>query len=960
VVVVNDVAGAGTGDSVTNLTTSTTYDALSRPTDVYDPAGTRTRYDYDRLARTVATTANYVNGTSSGPTGADDVRSAYAYDAVGGLVGYCPAVGVVAGCVATSGSDTRAWHYGLDALGRTTSQVAPDNVSATDLDATVWTYEGGGRLGSVIDQTDSGTIGRHTDLTYDKLGRTLTSRVYLGAGTSGNLRQTTTRTHTIDGDPASVAFDGTGDGLGVPQTYSFTYDALGRPDLVKKGSTTMTDLAYSADGTVSQRIDTNPVSTGTTYTTTFGYDWAKRPASVASPSVFSGSATTTYRLDGLLATRSTPNGETLTLAYDAARRPVTATLAAGNTISQTYDRLGNVTTEGRSFSGISGDPGSGTNTFSYDPLRRLTAETGLSSSRSYQYDLDGNRTRKVEGATTIDYTYDRTDQLINQVIAGLGTAFSYDPYGNLTQAGNSVSAVTSYTYSTASHLTTINAPGTTQDVAFALDALGRFATRTVNGGTDTYGYLGSSETVTTIVGATSTRVSALGADGSRVATKDGSTTGYLLPDLHGNVVAAEASASTTISNALRYDGYGQTLGAYTGSGPIAMDAKYQGRLDLSATTDPLYDMAARFYAPGSGTFTQLDSVLGSAQNPLSMNRFLYAEANPTTFIDPTGHFVPADDGLCRYRGDPGCGETANCSTCKVQPPTTPKPKPEDNDDSTAGGAIPPVAPYQWGGPDDRPYGIDAEIAGAELSDYLSFMNLWCGGWSIFPRPECDGFVSSSGVMKSLLIQGLPVLGDTYQGLVVLGGYDPIAGVDLTEREQADSAVTMLGTAGLAPAFGAGHMRAMDDYDWIPGAAVRSADDIERLLSRLTPAMVERMNQRQLTGVVAMVAQREANRGLAAIDSDLTRPQKLAVATRENAWRVWQYRGSIVHDRTRQTLENLVGKDNVEYFHVGEDFKFFGNDNLKVELTTFGQLKNHTENYPSLPEYAFALYKFPSE
>jgi len=388
------------------------------------------------------------------------------------------------------------------------------------------------------------------------------------------------------------------------------------------------------------------VSTGTTYTTTFGYDWAKRPASVASPSVFSGSATTTYRLDGLLATRSTPNGETLTLAYDAARRPVTATLAAGNTISQTYDRLGNVTTEGRSFSGISGDPGSGTNTFSYDPLRRLTAETGLSSSRSYQYDLDGNRTRKVEGATTIDYTYDRTDQLINQVIAGLGTAFSYDPYGNLTQAGNSVSAVTTYTFDTASHLTAINAPGTPQDVALTLDALGRFATRTVNGGTDTYGYLGSSETVTTIVGATSTRVSALGADGSRVATKDGSMTGYLLPDLHGNVVAAEASASTTISNALRYDGYGQTLGAYTGSGPIAMDAKYQGRLDLSATTDPLYDMAARFYAPGSGTFTQLDSVLGSAQNPLSMNRFLYAEANPTTFIDPTGHKATKCDGGC--------------------------------------------------------------------------------------------------------------------------------------------------------------------------------------------------------------------------------------------------------------------------------------------------------------------------
>jgi hypothetical protein len=73
-----------------------------------------------------------------------------------------------------------------------------------------------------------------------------------------------------------------------------------------------------------------------------------------------------------------------------------------------------------------------------------------------------------------------------------------------------------------------------------------------------------------------------------------------------------------------------------------------------------------------------------------MNRFLYAEANPTTLIDPTGHFVPADDGQCKYKGDPGCGETANCSTCKVDTPTKPKTKPEDNDDSTGGGATSPV------------------------------------------------------------------------------------------------------------------------------------------------------------------------------------------------------------------------------------------------------------------------------
>ena len=71
---------------------------------------------------------------------------------------------------------------------------------------------------------------------------------------------------------------------------------------------------------------------------------------------------------------------------------------------------------------ISGNAGSGTQSFSYDSLSRLTGSSGLATSRSYQYDLDGNRTRRVEGAVTTDYTYDRADQLAQQTI-GLARIF---------------------------------------------------------------------------------------------------------------------------------------------------------------------------------------------------------------------------------------------------------------------------------------------------------------------------------------------------------------------------------------------------------------------------------------------------------------------------------------------------------------------------------------------------------
>ena len=60
-------------------------------------------------------------------------------------------------------------------------------------------------------------------------------------------------------------------------------------------------------------------------------------------------------------------------------------------------------------------------------------------------------------------------------------------------------------------------------------------------------------------------------------------------------------------------------GSAGGTAVGAANWKYQGRLDVSPSglATPLYDMSARFYAPGLGAFTQLDSVMGGAQNPLS-------------------------------------------------------------------------------------------------------------------------------------------------------------------------------------------------------------------------------------------------------------------------------------------------------------------------------------------------------
>jgi hypothetical protein len=60
-------------------------------------------------------------------------------------------------------------------------------------------------------------------------------------------------------------------------------------------------------------------------------------------------------------------------------------------------------------------------------------------------------------------------------------------------------------------------------------------------------------------------------------------------------------------------------------------------------------MVARDYSPATGTFTSLDSVQGGAANPLTMNRYLYALANPATLVDPDGHF-PSSEAYASQAG----------------------------------------------------------------------------------------------------------------------------------------------------------------------------------------------------------------------------------------------------------------------------------------------------------------------
>ncbi|MGE0454270.1 MAG: RHS repeat-associated core domain-containing protein [Vicinamibacteria bacterium] len=51
----------------------------------------------------------------------------------------------------------------------------------------------------------------------------------------------------------------------------------------------------------------------------------------------------------------------------------------------------------------------------------------------------------------------------------------------------------------------------------------------------------------------------------------------------------------------------------------------------------LYNAKARYFDPQLGRFLTQDSYLGEIDNPPSLHRYFYVNANPTRFVDPTGH-----------------------------------------------------------------------------------------------------------------------------------------------------------------------------------------------------------------------------------------------------------------------------------------------------------------------------------
>jgi RHS repeat-associated protein len=110
-------------------------------------------------------------------------------------------------------------------------------------------------------------------------------------------------------------------------------------------------------------------------------------------------------------------------------------------------------------------------------------------------------------------------------------------------------------------------------------------------------------------------------------------TSYYLYDAQLSTRAL-ADAAGTVTDRYVYDAFGEPIGQ---SGATENPHRYSGERYDAETG--FYYLRARYYDPAIDRFISRDVHPGELSQPLSLHRYLYANASPVLFGDPTGRFT---------------------------------------------------------------------------------------------------------------------------------------------------------------------------------------------------------------------------------------------------------------------------------------------------------------------------------
>jgi len=324
-----------------------------------------------------------------------------------------------------------------------------------------------------------------------------------------------------------------------------------------------------------------------------------------------------------------PSGNVTLYDYDALNRltRLTTTNAADQIVADyayTLDATGRRTHVQEAHNGR-------TTSYSYDELYRLTGETitdpvNGNHSAEYQFDKVGNRTYSIINGVHTAYSYDHNDRLTQQG----SVSYSYDANGNtLTETEDG--QVTRYHYDARNKLIEVEKPGLSARYGYNADGI---RTQKTENGITTHYVVDSNRDYTQVLAEVTngtTEVSYTYGDDLVSQTRAG-TPSYYLYDGHGSTRAL-ADAGGSLTDSYDYDAFGVLLNS---AGDTENAYRYTGE-QLDSNLDQYY-LRARYYDQNSGRFTQMDTWMGHNSDPITLHKYLYANADPVSYVDPTGNF----------------------------------------------------------------------------------------------------------------------------------------------------------------------------------------------------------------------------------------------------------------------------------------------------------------------------------
>ncbi len=466
--------------------------------------------------------------------------------------------------------------YSYDTLKRVSAEKLMDSDGVTVLSTIAYTYNDKWELETIGDSSSSYAY------TYNDAGQ-VTS-----VDNSG--------TPSMPDVVLSQGYDGFGNrsslvatvGSSTVFTNDYTYSALGQMTQVTQSGSGITskeaDFTYNDDG----QFETMTLLAGGTgvASAAWGYDHDGRLTSLAYTRTSDSSTINSYGF-----------------TYDA-NAWITQMTNADGTTNYTYDHDGQV-------SGASGSALTTSQSFSYDANGNRTS-TSLSTGANNELSSDG----------TYDYAYDADGNLITKTTIATGATenFSWDYRNRLTDI----------TYKTSGGTTT-------EHIHFTYDVFNRRIGQQIDSdgdgtydSTERYVYDGNSLVLVLNSSGSVTHTFLNGPGANQVLADDAGSSNvtWMLADNQGSVRDVVNDSGSSADH-IQYDTYGNIL---TQSSPSNQPRFAYAGMQLDKATGLYYDNA-RYYDSSQGRFISTDPTGFAGGNT---NLYGYVNNDPANLIDPTG------------------------------------------------------------------------------------------------------------------------------------------------------------------------------------------------------------------------------------------------------------------------------------------------------------------------------------